>query len=218
MTTRLTVAAARRPSCLPHRRRCVAEPVHASTTSNRSASTPSLLHVTRSGLSAMNAGSYAVPLSQAFILPTSPTPKAPSLHRHYPASAVIQAPPPPCRPGLPLAGFRLVRAHHRQGFPCCHRPPLPCVPPSLPRRSQPVRASLASRPVAACPVIRRVGLRVARCEACSTFTRVAARMVAEPPRAARCIEVHQPKSLPPSTAPIATGWSDSCRAGFAPAR
>ena len=26
------------------------------------------------------------------------------------------------------------------------------------------------------------------------------------------------QSLPPSTAPIATGWSDSCRAGFAPAR
>ena len=24
-------------------------------------------------------------------------------------------------------------------------------------------------------------------------------------------------SLPPSTAPTATGWSDSCRAGFAPA-
>ena len=28
----------------------------------------------------------------------------------YPASAVIQAPPPPCRPGLPLTGFRLARA------------------------------------------------------------------------------------------------------------
>ena len=46
-------SAARRPSCLLHRRRCVAEPVHASTTSNRSSSTPSLLHVTRSGLSAI---------------------------------------------------------------------------------------------------------------------------------------------------------------------
>ena len=54
---RRTVAAARRPTCLLHRRRCVAEPVHASTTSNRSSSTPSLLHVTRSGLSAIKAGS-----------------------------------------------------------------------------------------------------------------------------------------------------------------
>jgi len=31
------------------------------------------------------------------------------------------------------------------------------------------------------------------------------------------IEVLQPRSLPPSDAPIATGGSDSCRAGFAPA-
>ena len=67
------------------------------------------------------------------------------------------------------------------------------------------------------PLFRRVGLRVARFEACSAFTRVAARMLAEPPRAARYTEVLQSKSLPPSTAPIATGWSDCCRAGFAPA-
>ena len=31
------------------------------------------------------------------------------------------------------------------------------------------------------------------------------------------IEALQPKSLPPSTAPIATGWSDTCRAGLKPA-
>ena len=68
---RRSVAAARRPSCLLHRRRCVAEPVHASTTSNRSSSTPSLLHVTRSGLSAIKAGSWAEPLPQAFVLPAS---------------------------------------------------------------------------------------------------------------------------------------------------
>ena len=37
------------------------------------------------------------------------------------------------------------------------------------------------------------------------------------PKAARYTEVLQSKSLPPSTAPIVTGWSDSCRAGFAPA-
>ena len=54
-------------------------------------------------------------------------------------------------------------------------------------------------------------------EACSAFTRVAARMVAKSPKATRYIEVLQAMSLPPSPAPIATGWSDSCRAGFAPA-
>ena len=41
--------------------------------------------------------------------------------------------------------------HHRQGFPCCSLPPLPCVPPPIPRRDQPVRLSLTSRPVAAFP-------------------------------------------------------------------
>ena len=80
--------------------------------------------------------------------------RAPSLRRRYPASAVIQAPPPPCWPGLPLTRFRLECAFHRQGFPCCHRPPLPCVPPPLPRRSQSVRASPSSRPMAAFPAIQ----------------------------------------------------------------
>ena len=44
-----------------------------------------------------------------------------------------------------------------------------------------------------------------------------ARMVAKPPLAARYVGVLQTMSLPPSSAPTATGWSDSCRAGFAPA-
>ena len=42
-------------------------------------------------------------------------------------------------------------------------------------------------------------------------------MVAKPPLAARYVEVLQTTSLPSSPAPTATGWSDSCRAGFAPA-
>ena len=44
-------------------------------------------------------------------------------------------------------------------------------------------------------------------EACAAFTCIAARYVG----------VLQTMSLPPSSAPTATGWSDSCRAGFAPA-
>ena len=34
-------------------------------------------------------------------------------------------------------------------------------------------------------------------------------MVAEPPKAALFVEVLQTMSLPPSSAPIATGWNDS---------
>ena len=97
-------------------------------------------------------------------------PEAPFLDRHYPASSVLRASPPPCRPGLPLTGFRLVRAHHRQGFPCCYRPPLPCVPPPLPRRSRSVLASLASRPVAAFPVTAVKRHPVLRDKATSRFT------------------------------------------------
>ena len=139
--TRQTVAAARRPSCLPYRRRCAAEPVHASTTSNRSGSTPSLLHVMRSELSALRRGYRQSHSRRLSSFPHPSAPEAPSLRRHYPASAVLRASPPPCRPGLPLAGFRLARARHRQGFPCCHHSPLPCVPPPLPRRSRPVRVA-----------------------------------------------------------------------------
>ena len=36
-------------------------------------------------------------------------------------------------------------------------------------------------------------------------------------KATRLVGVLQAMSLPPQPAPIATGWSDSCRAGFAPA-
>jgi len=42
-------------------------------------------------------------------------------------------------------------------------------------------------------------------------------MVTKPPVAARFTGVLQTMSLPPPSAPTATGWSDSCRAGFAPA-
>ena len=91
---------------------------------------------------------------------------------------------------------------------CCRHYPggtCRCVRRSLPDRCQPS------------PISRRVGFRIKRFGACSAFTRVAARMVAKPPLATRCIGVLQTMSLPPSSAPTATGWSDSCRAGFAPA-
>ena len=147
------------------------------------------------------------------------SPEAPSLRRHYPASPVLQASPPPCRPNLTLAGCRLARAtppdraSRVASIPlfhaCCRHYPggtCRCVRRSLPDRCQPS------------PFLWRVGFRITRFEACSAFTHVAARMVAKPPLAARYIGVLQTMSLPPSSAPTATGWSDSCRAGFAPAR
>ena len=138
--------------------------------------------------------------------------------RHYPASPVLRASPPPS-PARPDPRGLSVGACHATGrasrvasiplFHACRRH-YPggagrCMCRSLPGRWQPS------------PYLRRVGLRVTRFEACSAFTRVAARMVAEPPTRPFVVGVLRAISLPPSSAPSATGWSDSCRAGFAPA-
>ena len=73
------------------------------------------------------------------------SPEAPSLHRHYPASPVLRAPPPPCRPSLPLTGSRFGacltthRASHIAAFfpfHACQR--------HYPGGSREVPASLAS--------------------------------------------------------------------------
>ena len=74
------------------------------------------------------------------------SPEAPSLCRHYPASSVLRASPPPCRPDLGPRGLSVGACHATgQGFPCCVHSPLPCVLPPLPRRNLSVLASLASR-------------------------------------------------------------------------
>ena len=114
-----------------------------------------------------------------------------------------------------VVGWRVPR--HRQGFPCCAHPPLPCVPPPLPRRNRSVLASLTSRPLAAFPVIQAGRLPHYPFRGLRGVHDIAALMVAEPPGRPFVIGVLQPMSLPPSSAPTATGWNDSCRAGFAPA-
>ena len=45
------------------------------------------------------------------------SPEAPSLHRHYPASPVLRASPPPCRPSLPLTGSRFGACPPPTGLP-----------------------------------------------------------------------------------------------------
>ena len=127
---------------------------------------------------------------------------------------------PPPRPARPVPRGRPVGACYATDgasrvallslFHTCHRH-YPgaigrCIHRSLPGQYQPS------------PIYRRVGLRIISFEACSAFTVVAARMVAKSPLATRFIGVLQTMSLPPPSAPIASGWSDSCRAGFAPAR
>ena len=126
------------------------------------------------------------------------SPEAPSLHRHYPASPVLRASPPPCRPSLPLTGSRFGacltthRASHvAASFPfhACQR--------HYPGGSKGVPASLASPSVFGLPHFS-CGRRAERLRGIhgrladghgtplggDTFTRVPARMFAEPPYAA----------------------------------
>src|SRR3954470_21723511 len=63
--------------------------------------------------------------------------------------------------------------HHPSGVPC-----------PLPRRIGRVRASIASPSVRPSPFCRRVSIRISTFEACSGFTRVTDRRVAQPPKAA----------------------------------
>ena len=141
--------------------------------------------------------------------------------------------PPPALPGLsgstdlsatltgpacPLRDSSLARAHHRRGFPCCLRPPLTCMLSPVPRRSRPVRASLASRPLTAFPVTSagRPPHRLFR--GLLGVHLITACMLAEPPTGdpftAECFSpcrcLHEPLRLLPAGTTVR-------RAGFAPA-
>ena len=118
-------------------------------------------------------------------LPFFPYPsrtRAPSLRRHYPASSVLRAHPPPCRPGLPSRGSgwsvrSTGRASRVAAIPLFHacRRHYPGVTGQCSRRSLPGRWQPS-------PLVWWVGFRIGDFEACSAFTRVAACMVTEPPQ------------------------------------
>ena len=136
---------------------------------------------------------------------------APSIRRHYPASSVLRASPPPCRPELILTGFRFSvgACASPTGLAVLHPLPCACMLSPLTRQRRPasfVRASLGGtgrwQPS---PCSGRVGLRVELFEACSAFTRVMDCTLAESLMAAlfhRSASVH----LVPST-----NRSDCCR-------
>ena len=80
------------------------------------------------------------------------SPEAPSLHRHYPASPVLQASPPPWRPRLPLAGsqFGVYLTTHRASHVAASFPFHACQR-HYPGGSKGVPASLASPSVFGLP-------------------------------------------------------------------
>ena len=98
-----------------------------------------------------------------------------------------------------------------------HRSSCADIPSPLSRRIGRVRSSLASPAMAAFPEIQ-IGSASALVifGTCSAFTRVMACQLADRPKAAPCTEGFS-RFVTSTTAPIATGWSDSCRAGLPPA-
>ena len=155
---------------------------------------PSLSHVTRSGVSEPFLTLLDLhQWSRLASFPYRSRPRAPSLRRHYPASSVIQAPPPP-RPARPVPrGIPVGACHTTDGasrvassflFHACQRQ-YPggsgqCFHRSLPGRH---RSS---------PFPRRVDSHIARFGACSAFTHVPACMLAEPPIAVLLSECFNP--------------------------
>ena len=97
------------------------------------------------------------------------------LHRSYgpvrlpltSPSKTASRPLPSCQTGLP----RLPASPFRRAVP-------------LPRRIEWVRLSIASPSVLPSPFCRRVGFRISTFGACSGFTHVTARRIAQPPKAA----------------------------------
>src|SRR5262249_39349505 len=69
------------------------------------------------------------------------------------------------------------------------------VPCPLPRRIEQVHASITSPLTRPSPNGRRVGIRIVTFEACSGFTRVTARRIAQPPKATFVTRL-QPSQLP----------------------
>ncbi len=64
-------------------------------------------------------------------------------------------------------------------------------------------------------ILGRVGFRITLFEACSAFTHVTACILAKPPKVALYTRGFS-RFVTSATAPIATGWSERCRVGFAP--
>ena len=222
----LIAEAARLPPSVPGRVRWVVEPVYASTTPSlphgactRRRARPFTLACDASGISGPLFGvvGFATPVS---LLPSVIPPHLRSLPSTD-FTPLLRYSEPLRHPASPRPDPA------RSPVPCVHTPdrasrvaavpPLPPMPSPLPRRNR--RCSRRSLPdlCEPSPCNRRVGFRFAILEACSAFTLVTACVFAESPTRPFSIEVLQPRSLPPQTAPIAPGWNDSCRTGFAPA-
>jgi hypothetical protein len=111
-----------------------------------------------------------------------PSTEAPSLHRSYPASSVLRAPPPsqtarPVSRELPVDP----NCNHRWDFPCCAWSTLLTCRRQYPGRSDGTCSLVRFHSLRPSPKPGRVGSCISLFEACSAFTHVTACTLARSP-------------------------------------
>ena len=215
-TAPICAQAAQLPPCIPSRARRAAEPVHASTTSNFSGSTSSLMHVmVPESLPCTRGPGIATPAS---FLPSHIAPhlRPLSLDRHYPASSVVRASPPP-RPARPVPrGVPVGACHATDGASrvaslsrvhACHRHYPGRTAGCACRSSSPATPAFPESQAGRLLHHAFRGLLNVHCSlppACS-------------PSPFRTLYTGSfSRFVTSTTVPIATGWNDSCRVGVSP--
>ena len=110
-----------------------------------------------------------------------PKSQGPLLRRYYPASTLIR----PCPTPAMAVAFRNVEdaTLATDGSPPITRTTFPTCRAYYPGRIERVLLSIASPLMQPSPNGRRVGIRIVTFEACSGFTHVTARRIAQPPKA-----------------------------------
>ncbi len=108
--------------------------------------------------------------------------QGPFLRRHYPASTVLWPCPTPARPAVLTTALE-VRPPTGTGLPRLPGPPFQRAVPITPVDRNGCICRLLPHPTRPSPTDRRVGIHDFTFEACSGFTRVTARWIAQPPKA-----------------------------------
>ena len=140
--------------------------------------------------------------------------QGPSLRRRYPASSVPWPAPTPKQTVVPTNDVQVRNSRPLRASPNDpdHLPNMPC---SLPRWTEPVLVSVASRLVLPSPFPWRVGVHNFAFEACSSFTRVTACRVARLPYRGLCHEAST-RPVSPSSRSLATMFTDNYMGGSSP--
>src|SRR3979411_946592 len=114
--------------------------------------------------------------------------QGPLLRRHYPASTLLR----PCPTPAMAVACRDVEAATlaRDGSPPITRTTFPTCRAHYPGGSSGCAVSIASPLTRPSPNGRRVGIRIVTFEACSGFTHVTARRIAQPPKATFATRPH----------------------------